>query len=58
MWDGENGPAPQSSATMKGRKFANVSHLYFVAEGLKVAGKPHPHRRLVDCEQRRQVELK
>ena len=42
MWDGENGPAPQGDATWVW--FANVDHLYFVAEGLKVAEqKPHPH---------------
>lgn len=42
MWDGENGPAPQGDATWVW--FANVDHLYFVADGLKVAEqKPHPH---------------
>lgn len=42
MWDGENGPAPQGDATWVW--FANIDHLYFVAEGLKVAEqKPHPH---------------
>ena len=42
MWDGENGPAPQGDATWVW--FANVDHLYFVAEGLQVAEqKPHPH---------------
>ena len=42
MWDGENGPAPQGDATWVW--LANVDHLYFVAEGLKVAEqKPHPH---------------
>ena len=42
MWDGENGVAPQGAATWVW--FANVDHLYFVAEGLKVAEqKPHPH---------------
>ena len=41
-WDGENGVAPQGDATWVW--FANVDHLYFVAEGLKVAEqKPHPH---------------
>lgn len=42
MWDGENGPAPQGDATWVW--FANIDHLYFVVEGLKVAEqKPHPH---------------
>ena len=42
MWDGENGVAPQGAATWVW--FANVDHLYFVADGLKVAQqKPHPH---------------
>ena len=42
MWDGENGVAPQGAATWVW--FANVDHLYFVADGLKVANqKPHPH---------------
>lgn len=42
MWDGESGPAPQGDATWVW--FANVDHLYFVAEGLQVAEqKPHPH---------------
>lgn len=42
MWDGENGPAPQGDATWVW--FANIDHLYFVAEGLQVAEqKPHPH---------------
>lgn len=42
MWDGENGPAPQGDATWVW--FANIDHLYFVAEGLQVAKqKPHPH---------------
>lgn len=42
MWDGENGVAPQGAATWVW--FANVDHLYFVADGLKVAEqKPHPH---------------
>ena len=42
MWDGENGVAPQGAATWGW--FANVDHLYFVADGLKVADqKPHPH---------------
>ena len=42
MWDGENGVAPQGAATWVW--FANVDHLYFVTEGLKVAEqKPHPH---------------
>ena len=42
MWDGENGVAPQGAATWEW--FANVDHLYFVADGLQVAQqKPHPH---------------
>ena len=42
MWDGKNGVAPQGAATWVW--FANVDHLYFVADGLKVADqKPHPH---------------
>ena len=42
MWDGENAVAPQGAATWVW--FANVDHLYFVTEGLKVAEqKPHPH---------------
>ena len=42
MWDGENGVAPQGAATWVW--FANADHLYFVADGLKVADqKPHPH---------------
>ena len=42
MWDGENGVAPQGAATWVW--FANVDHLYFVADGLKIADqKPHPH---------------
>ena len=42
MWDGENGVAPQGAATWVW--FANVDHLYFVVDGLKVADqKPHPH---------------
>ena len=42
MWDGENGVAPQGAATWVW--FAHVDHLYFVADGLKVADqKPHPH---------------
>lgn len=42
MWDGGNGVAPQGAATWVW--FANVDHLYFVADGLKVADqKPHPH---------------
>ena len=42
MWDGGNGVAPQGAATWVW--FANVNHLYFVADGLKVADqKPHPH---------------
>lgn len=42
MWDGENGVAPQGAATWVW--FANVDHLYFVADGLQVAQqKPHPH---------------
>ena len=42
MWDSENGVAPQGAATWVW--FANVDHLYFVADGLKVADqKPHPH---------------
>ena len=42
MWDGGNGVAPQGAATWVW--FANVDHLYFIADGLKVAAqKPHPH---------------
>ena len=42
VWDGENGVAPQGDATWVW--FANVDHLYFVADELKVAEqKPHPH---------------
>ncbi len=42
VWDGEQGVAPQGAATWVW--LANVDHLYFVAENLKVAEqKPHPH---------------
>ncbi len=42
MWDGEHGVAPQGGATWVW--LANVDHLYFVAENLRVAEqKPHPH---------------
>ena len=42
QWDGTDGVAPQGAATWVW--FANVDHLYFVNEGLKVAEqKPHPH---------------
>ena len=42
QWDGASGIAPQGAATWVW--FANVDHLYFVNEGLKVAEqKPHPH---------------
>lgn len=42
QWDGSAGVAPQGAATWLW--LANVDHLYFVAEGLKVAEqKPHPH---------------
>lgn len=42
QWDGATGVAPQGAATWLW--LANVDHLYFVAEGLKVAEqKPHPH---------------
>ena len=42
QWDGQGGIAPQGAATWVW--FANVDHLYFVNEGLKVAKqKPHPH---------------
>ena len=42
QWDGSQGIAPQGAATWVW--FANVDHLYFVNEGLKVAEqKPHPH---------------
>ena len=41
-WDGVVGPAPQGSAAWVW--LANVDHLYFVADGLRVADqKPHPH---------------
>ena len=41
-WDGSQGPAPQGSAAWVW--LANVDHLYFVTDGLKVADqKPHPH---------------
>lgn len=42
QWDGKEGIAPQGAATWVW--FANVDHLYFVKENLKVAEqKPHPH---------------
>ncbi len=42
QWDGKQGIAPQGAATWVW--FANVDHLYFVREKLKVADqKPHPH---------------
>ncbi len=42
QWDGTEGIAPQGAATWVW--FANVDHLYFVRENLKVAEqKPHPH---------------
>lgn len=42
QWDGEQGVAPQGAATWVW--FANVDHLYFARENLKVAEqKPHPH---------------
>lgn len=42
MWDGTDGVAPKGAATWVW--LANVDHLYFVAEDLKVAKqKPHPH---------------
>lgn len=42
QWDGEQGVAPQGAATWVW--LANMDHLYFVREGLKVAEqKPHPH---------------
>lgn len=41
-WDGEQGPAPKGDAAWVW--LANVDHLYFVTDGLKVADqKPHPH---------------
>lgn len=41
-WDGATGPAPQGDAAWVW--LANVDHLYFVKDGLKVADqKPHPH---------------
>lgn len=42
QWDGATGAAPQGDAPWVW--FANVDHLYFVRESLKVAEqKPHPH---------------
>lgn len=42
QWDGEDGVAPQGAATWVW--FANVDHLYFERDGLKVADqKLHPH---------------
>lgn len=42
QWDGTEGVAPQGAATWVW--FANVDHLYFVRDGLKVAEqKLHPH---------------
>jgi peptide/nickel transport system substrate-binding protein len=42
QWDGSGGVAPQGEATWVW--FANIDHLYFVRNGLKVAEqKPHPH---------------
>ena len=42
QWDGAEGIAPQGAATWVW--FANVDHLYFVKENLRVAEqKPHPH---------------
>ncbi len=41
-WDGTTGPAPQGDAAWVW--IANIDHLYFVKDGLKVAPqKPHPH---------------
>lgn len=42
QWDGEQGVAPQGAATWVW--LANMDHLYYVRDGLKVAAqKPHPH---------------
>lgn len=42
QWDGSSGIAPQGDAPWVW--FANIDHLYFVKENLKVAEqKPHPH---------------
>ena len=42
QWDGETGVTPESDAPWVW--IANVDHLYFAREGLKVAEqKPHPH---------------
>ena len=42
MWDGTEGVSPAGAATWVW--FANVAHLYFVANGLNVSQqKPHPH---------------
>ena len=42
QFDGQEGVAPQAGATWVW--IANVEHLYFVREGLKIAKqKPHPH---------------
>lgn len=42
QWDGKDGIAPQGAASWVW--FANVDHLYFSRENLKVADqKPHPH---------------
>lgn len=42
QWDGQQGVAPQGAATWVW--LANVDHLYFQRDGLKVAAqKPHPH---------------
>ena len=42
QWDGTEGIAPQGAATWVW--FANVDHLYFVKDSLKIAEqKPHPH---------------
>lgn len=42
QWDGQTGIAPQGAAPWVW--FANIDHLYFAKENLKVAEqKPHPH---------------
>lgn len=42
QWDGEQGFAPQGEAAWAW--LANIDHLYFVREGLRIAPqKPHPH---------------
>ena len=52
QWDGTTGFAPQGDAPWVW--FANVDHLYFAKENLKVAKqKPHPHA----GEQRRPVDV-